>query len=80
MIKKVRMDVDKKYSALKSASTLHPRYFEVFEFRHGLINGKPHTLKECGEHFGVSSERIRQVEARVLYEMENFGEDRGETA
>lgn len=74
MQKEVQSDLNKKYLAAKSSLGLHPRYFEVFEYKHGLTDGKPHTLKECGAHFGVSSTRIAQIEARVLYQLEEIGE------
>lgn len=60
-----------KYQKLRNRLNLKPRYLRIFEFRHG-INDKPHTLKESGEKFGVSSGRIRQIVARVIYELEKL--------
>jgi len=38
---------------------------EILEMRYGLIDGIQHTLENVGERFGVTRERIRQIEAKV---------------
>lgn len=38
----------------------------VIKYRYGFIDGVPRTLDEIGKRFGVTRERIRQVEARAL--------------
>jgi len=45
---------------------LNDREREVLEMRFGLLNGEDHTLEEVGKHFGVTRERIRQIEAKAL--------------
>jgi len=45
---------------------LPPREARVLELRYGLLDGRPHTLKEVGERFGVTRERIRQIETEAL--------------
>lgn len=45
---------------------LSPREREVLEMRFGLADGTSHTLEEVGQHFGVTRERIRQIEAKAL--------------
>jgi RNA polymerase primary sigma factor len=45
---------------------LTDREREVLELRYGLIDGKDHTLEEVGQHFNVTRERIRQIEAKAL--------------
>jgi RNA polymerase primary sigma factor len=45
---------------------LPPREARVLELRYGLLDGRPHTLKEVGEKFGVTRERIRQIETEAL--------------
>ncbi len=45
---------------------LTEREREVLEMRFGLADGKDHTLEEVGKKFGVTRERIRQIEAKAL--------------
>ncbi|MCZ2113323.1 MAG: sigma-70 family RNA polymerase sigma factor [Anaerolineae bacterium] len=45
---------------------LNDREREVLEMRFGLNDGKDHTLEEVGKSFGVTRERIRQIEAKAL--------------
>ena len=45
---------------------LNQREREVLEMRFGLLDGEDHTLEEVGRHFGVTRERIRQIEAKAL--------------
>ncbi len=39
---------------------------KILEMRHGLIDGVVHTLEEVGKEFGVTRERIRQIEAKSI--------------
>lgn len=45
---------------------LSPREQKILDIRFGLSDGVAHTLEEVGQVFGVTRERIRQIEARAL--------------
>lgn len=47
-------------------ATLSPREQKILSMRFGLEDGKTHTLEEVGNEFGVTRERIRQIEAKSL--------------
>ena len=47
-------------------SDLSPKERKILEMRHGLMDGVYHTLEEVGREFGVTRERIRQIEAKAL--------------
>jgi RNA polymerase primary sigma factor len=46
--------------------TLTPRERRVLQLRFGLIGGHQRTLEEVGKRFGVTRERIRQIESKAL--------------
>jgi len=48
---------------------LSPRERRIIEMRFGLTDGVSHTLEEVGQDFGVTRERIRQIEAKVLQKL-----------
>ncbi|MBT3413252.1 MAG: RNA polymerase sigma factor RpoD [Candidatus Jacksonbacteria bacterium] len=50
---------------------LTPREQKILEMRFGLNDGVAHTLEEVGQEFGVTRERIRQIEAKALEKMQN---------
>ncbi len=47
-------------------STLSPREARILRLRFGLHNGRPYTLEEVGQKFGLTRERIRQIEGKAL--------------
>jgi len=46
--------------------TLHPREARILRLRFGLQDGRSYTLEEVGQKFGLTRERIRQIEAHAL--------------
>jgi RNA polymerase primary sigma factor len=52
-------------------SHLTPREQKILEMRFGLLDGVAHTLEEVGQEFGVTRERIRQIEAKALERIQN---------
>lgn len=44
---------------------------DILEMRHGLLSGVQHTLEEVGKKFGVTRERIRQIEAKAHEKIRN---------
>ena len=49
--------------------SLAPREREVIELRFGLRDGHPRTLDEVAKQYGITRERIRQIEARGLLKL-----------
>ncbi len=47
-------------------STLSPREARILKLRFGLLNGRSYTLEEVGRKFGLTRERIRQIEGKAL--------------
>jgi RNA polymerase primary sigma factor len=47
-------------------ATLNPREARILRLRFGLVNGRSYTLEEVGQKFGLTRERIRQIEGRAL--------------
>ena len=53
--------------------TLSPREQRIIQLRFGLLDGHPRTLEEVGRDFGVTRERIRQIESKTLVKLRHPG-------
>ena len=56
---------------------LDEREREILKLRFGLDRGEPRTLEEVGEHFNLTRERIRQIEARAMSKLRHPSTDTG---
>jgi RNA polymerase primary sigma factor len=54
-------------------ATLTPREEEVLRRRFGIGEETGHTLQEVGDEFGVTRERIRQIQAKALSKLRRTG-------
>lgn len=70
--KQERASLDRELEAF--SSTLEGRDVTIWERR--IVAENPKTLQELGEHFGVSRERARQLEARIKRRLTKFLDDR----
>ncbi|MFA6547880.1 MAG: sigma-70 family RNA polymerase sigma factor [Candidatus Magasanikbacteria bacterium] len=55
----------------EAIKSLSPREQKILEMRFGLGDGVTHTLEEVGQEFGVTRERIRQIEAKALEKIQH---------
>ena len=62
---------DLRESVQRSLDTLTEREREVLEMRFGLTDGINHSLEEISERFGLTRERIRQIESTALRKLRN---------
>src|SRR5262249_51644431 len=60
------ININLKEMTEQTLNTLTPREERVIKMRFGLEDGTEHTLEEVGQKFGVTRERIRQIEAKAL--------------
>ena len=58
----------------RALDALPERERQVIELRFGLTGGQPCTLEEVGKAFGVTRERIRQIENNTLKKLEMLPE------
>jgi RNA polymerase primary sigma factor len=57
-------------------NTLTPREERIIKMRFGLEDGTEHTLEQVGQAFGVTRERIRQIEAKALRKLRHPSRNR----
>lgn len=60
------MREERKMAIKEVLNTLSPRESMVLKLRFGLEDGRARTLQEVGKQFDVTSDRIRQIEAKAL--------------
>lgn len=65
------MDVLLHDQLIEVIKSLTEREQKVILLRFGLEDGKPRTLEEVGKVFGITRERIRQIEAKALRKLRN---------
>ncbi len=58
-------------------SSLTDRERKIIELRFGLLDEHPRTLEEVGQRFGVTRERVRQIEAKTLAKLKSYRQPRG---
>lgn len=59
-------------------SQLDEREANIIRFRYGLADGLAHTLEETGREFGLTRERIRQIEKDVMKKLRTFVDEHEE--
>jgi len=53
----------------EALDTLLPREAEIIRLRYGLYDGTIHTLEQLGEKFGITRERVRQIEKKAIVKL-----------
>ena len=66
---------DLEQNVLRALAVLTPREEKILRMRFGIGSSDVHTLAEVGEVFGVSRERIRQIEALALRKLRQSGDE-----
>jgi RNA polymerase primary sigma factor len=61
--------LDRRECVLRAIETLKPRVQEIIKRRFGLSDGEVWTLERLGKHYGLTRERIRQIEAKALHQL-----------
>lgn len=59
----------RKEDLVEALNALKPREKDILMLRYGMIDNEEKTLEEVGKYFGVTRERIRQIETKALYKL-----------
>src|SRR3989454_430309 len=70
------IDINLKEMTEQVLNTLTPREERIIKMRFGLEDGTEHMLEEVGQNFGVTRERIRQIEAKALRKLRHPSRNR----
>ena len=73
-IKEIRELIQKEQK--KEPPILTARELAILAFRFGLTDSQTHTLEEVGKLFGVTRERIRQIEAKAFEKLRQINKGR----
>jgi RNA polymerase primary sigma factor len=65
-------DAERRAAVEQLLGALTQRERRIIELRFGLRDGDPRTLAEIGQEFGISRERVRQIEAKTLAKLRGF--------
>jgi RNA polymerase primary sigma factor len=68
-------ETQRRKSVHELVAALPYRERTILELRYGLAGSQPHTLEEVGRRFGVTRERVRQIETRTLRRLAAQGEN-----
>ncbi len=71
-----QIEIDQQLQELMKELT--EREANIIKFRYGLIDGKAHTLEQTGREFGLTRERIRQIENDVMKRLRNYVKEHAE--
>ena len=66
------VEVERRAQVEQLLGALTQRERGIIELRFGLRDGQPRTLSEIGQEFGLSRERVRQIEAKTLAKLSSF--------
>ena len=66
------MEAERRLAVEQLLDALTQRERGIIDLRFGLKDGQPRSLSEIGREFGLSRERVRQIEAKTLDKLRSF--------
>ncbi len=69
MAQYTREEIVRRYRKMRRAAKLNEREMQILDLRFGFVDGESHTFEEAARAFGVTRERIRQIEAKAFEKM-----------